>query len=740
MLLTCPPSFSKIDKIAADGNNQIEQTHCSPPSPVAPRLRASEMVELRNLRLQRLTGVEGQPLTVEDEKEEKKKEEGDFDDMPSLTSFSSSRRSFMWDDGLSSDEDGAESDEEGWGVDAAVNEIFELFDQGYQGQQQQDVKVGATNQLKMVLGYIVHRLDTAEDERGTSKDNENRLRRELAAEQKQHALARESFSTRAAEIAHSLEKAKISHTKLAMKHASLVADKARRDETNRVLQAKVVRLTDTLADFIVNISAPAEPRRDIDVETTALGPSTPISSGGFVVPEACPAEGSLSISAATAANESRDIETATGGLGASTPALSADFVGTVVSPAEEPSSSSATAAPKGKKASSLPAVTPSIPRAEVAPMSEPFAAVFPVDKVMASPSAVCDVVEAMVAGVVDLGSSTSTSSVCAVVPAVNLAEGPSPSAAVTVAKGKTAPSLQTLEPFRPRAEVANPSSRFSTAFPVGKMASSSPTPSRSKQPSASKGNAMKLSANEEDDCHALDLKSSLVEEEPDKVCGASRRHTRRPLTPVNSNFGRGKRAAAAERPAFSVRAATNPYQRRSSIVGEVPSLASRGVTKKSPPKPIVNSSSTGREVLPRSSRREAKPTVRLGLNRGSTEKEVSSLAARGAAGSAEKNEPVGKGPAVEVNESVGKGPAVKLVRGGGARPDGLVRGKGSGGGRNMEVASSGRVLRSATRPAAAAAAANIEGGTSAASGTVPAADVAGVSVQPTRSGRSATRR
>lgn len=630
----------------------------------------------------------------------------------------------------------------------------------------------------MVLGYIVHRLDTAEDERGTSKDNENRLRRELAAEQKQHALARESFSTRAAEIAHSLEKAKISHTKLAMKHASLVADKARRDETNRVLQAKVARLTDTLADFIVNISAPAESRRDIDVETTALGPSTPISSGGFVVPEACPAEGSLSISAATAANgedtssfsavapaqlaaqvaslseqvcatfpavifsstESRDIETATGGLGASTPALSADFVGAVVSPAEEPSSSSATAAPKGKKASSLPAVTPSIPRAEVAPMSEPFAAVFPVDKVMASPSAVCDVVEAMVAGVVDLGSSTSTSSVCAVVPAVNLAEGPSPSAAVTVAKGKTAPSLQTLEPFRPRAEVANPSSRFSTAFPVGKMASSSPTPSRSKQPSASKGNAMKLAANEEDDCHALDLKSSLVDEEPDKVCGASRRRTRRPLTPVNSNSGRGKRAAAAERPAFSVRAATNPYQRRSSIVGEVPSLASRGVTKKSPPKPIVNSSSTGREVLPRSSRREAKPTVRLGLNRGSTEKEVSSLAARGAAGSAEKNEPVGKGPAVEVNESVGKGPAVKLVRGGGARPDGLVRGKGSGGGRNMEVASSGRVLRSATRPAAAAAAANIEGGISAASGTVPAADVAGVSVQPTRSGRSATRR
>ena len=142
MLLTCPPSFSKIDKIAADGNNQVEQTHCSPPSPVAPRLRASEMVELRNLRLQRLTGVEGQPLTVEDEKEEKKKkEEGDFDDMPSLTSFSSSRRSFMWDDGLSSDEDGAESDEEGWGVDTAVNEIFELFDQGYQGQQQQDVKV-----------------------------------------------------------------------------------------------------------------------------------------------------------------------------------------------------------------------------------------------------------------------------------------------------------------------------------------------------------------------------------------------------------------------------------------------------------------------------------------------------------------------------------------------------------------------------------------------------------------------
>lgn len=744
--------------------------------------------------------------------------------------------------------------------------------------------MGATRRLKRALGYLVGQLRTAEEEIRNFKNNEDKLRGELDAEQKQHAQTRESFSTSVAEIVHSLDDAKLSQTQLIMQHANLAAAKQQVDEVNCALQAKVARLTDTLADAVMNISAPAE-SHVIGVATGALGGSTPTSNGDIVGSTVSPAEESSFFSTSTAAKgngasslsaeesfqpsaEVPCVDESMGAkvlVGSSSPAESADpkavtagaadvapstnfsggfFIGSAVSPAKRPFFSPATTASTGKVPSPLSMVTPSSPRAEVAPMSEPFSAITAANNVVASPPGVSNEVETVIAGVAHLVETASTSLGGSSRPAVSPADGTSLSPVAATAKGKAESSLLAATPSSFSADVARSSERFADTFPVGifsptesaivatvttdavDLGASAATPSEGcigpavisatgisssssinapkgkagtsprgvtpsfpgakaahpdppspatfsvgkvtgsrstsfnfRQPTPANAKARNLQKSGDDPvgCPSLEFNPPPARKDIDKLRGTPRRYTHCPPTPVNPNSGGGKSAARAEKPAFSVRAAAKPYQKRSSTGEEVPSLALRGVTKKPALPSSVKRSSSSREVQPFSSGAGAKPGSRTYLKRGSVGKEVPSLAARAVAGSVEKGGSVGKGPAVEIGRGGGDGsaegvgpvgnrPAVEIDGDGGARTGGPVKGKGPGDGRKVDIASSGRVLRSASRAAAAAAAAapaSGEADISAASGTVSgaAAAAAGAApVQPTRSSRSGIRR
>ena len=430
------------------------------------------------------------------------------------------------------------------------------------------------------MGYLVDRLSTAEQERRLFKENKSRLRVKLEVEEKRHAETRELFTTRVAELVEKLEKAEMSQAQLTVQRASLIAANERLEETKCGLQAEVARLAKKVDDFTVDTSALA---------------------------------GSHIIEATIGATD----------LGSSTPTPSGDFVGPVVISAGELSSLSAATAAKGRESSPLSAGTPSRPKLEVACMNAPFAVILPVDKVMASSPAVSDVVEAATgAANVDIPAATVSGGV--VGPAASPADGLSPLSTDTGPKGMAASSLQRVTPPHPRVEVACANPPFSAPFRVGKTASSPPavaTPPRSMQQASSKTDKPTGGAERLSKCR--DFNSSLVEELPNKVYEAPRRYTRRPLTSVNLNSN-GKHAAGRDNPLFAVRAATTPYTKRSSVGGEVASLASRGVSKPAL-QPYLKRSSIGREVPPFSSERESKPASKAHPRRSSTGGEMPPL-------------------------------------------------------------------------------------------------------------------
>eukprot|EP00904_Undaria_pinnatifida_P004920 jgi/Undpi1/1558/HiC_scaffold_11.g04948.m1 len=415
------------------------------------------------------------------------------------------------------------------------------------------------------MGYLVDRLSTAEQERRLFKENKSRLRVKLEVEEKRHAETRELFTTRVAELVENLEKAEMSQAQLTVQRASLIAANERLEETKCGLQAEVARLAKKVDDFTVDTSALA---------------------------------GSHIIEATIGATD----------LGSSTPASSGDFVGPVVISAGELSSLSAAPAAKGRESSPLSAGTPSRPKLEVACMNAPFAVILPVDK-RQRPAQLTWISRQRLFLGASLGQP---------------ADGLSPLPTDTGPKGMAASSLQRVTPPHPRVEVACANPPFSAPFCVGKTASSPPavtTPPRSMQQASSKTDKPTGGAERLSKCR--EFNSSLVEELPNKVYEAPRRYTRRPLTSVNLNSNR-KHAAGRDNPLFAVRAATMPYTKRSSVGGEVASLASRGVSKPAL-QPYLKRSSIGREVPPFSSERESKPASKAHPRRSSTGGEMPPL-------------------------------------------------------------------------------------------------------------------
>ena len=319
--------------------------------------------------------------------------------------------------------------------------------------------------------------------------------------------------------------------------------------------------------------------------------------------------------------------------------------------------------------------------------------------------------ETATAGMDLLAASTATPSLGSVGPVASPTERPPPpptdtTAAAANGKDKAASSWSTKAPSRPRAGADRPTATatFDATVPVGKVVPSASavttTPSRQQTPPKTRksgGGQEGMSKRPHSNMHSPSVEKGLK-----AAYGTPRQYPGRPLYALGLDSG-GKGAAGGKTPIVTAQSKSAP--KRGSSIGKegVPSLAVRAVAK-----PALNGSgSVGKGVPSLTARAVTKPSLDRTSSIGM---EGPSLTTQGEKGGADKQ------------GSVAKGPTVKGARGGGARTDRLSKAKGAGGGGKVEVAASGRVLRSASRTAAAGAVGDPS------------------PVQPTRSTRSTTRR